>query len=429
MRLQTDWQITAAEKIKHKKDTGAPSELMIHWQHPEHGKQKIIYTIASAKSYVGSSCTKSHRRERYKLEGKSYRVGSNGAVKDLIAKDSKKQEALGIPDVVIKSLHSDANDALHLAGATASTRDRILRGYQGSAAFYTSQGIAAFCGTRERRSTRTELPFLVLQKLGDGRDLMEVLIANEGKGTIFNRTAVENIKQLGIKLLARIDFLRQLSGGQALLDIKADNLVAEFDAKHQVVDIWPIDIDSAFGQHPTTTRASLAPDDIRRLQPFFDRKEPPTGEAARDFDHKILANVLMLITSCLGHQKDVASLDFGSGALPYFYLRFSKHHPDPCALKDYYDDMRAGHLLEKHPLYREIYKKEIESCQTRIARRSSSTADTLEAKHHRVFCPTIIEPDPSMSHLAPHPPSPTPRHAGEGGATGEAPYSGKTTTP
>lgn len=375
------WQIVAAEKTRSKDRTvsDSHSQWQVTWEDAESKRQeKMTYEIESAPRNPSNPINSStaHRRERYAACALLHRVGTSGVVKDLIPQNPSRTQALNLPSILLKSFHYDSKEAESCS--TPRGREAYAAVMDKTTQFYReAQGLIAFSGKRERSSLEVELPFLIMQKLGDN-DLLTSYEKFYGEAQslspkTFARTPFEDIATIFVKLLAQLQYLYHLNQGQGLFDIKAENMVGVFDKEKRVKDIHLIDIEGAFTKAISLTPGVLTESDKAILLHHLQHKTRPSPEDSQAIDRRLLAHAALVTLYLYNYPTSITTWKEGrdktfkiSNQLAWSTL----DEGDP--IRKFYTDFCSGAILKKDP-YQSIYAEE-------LARLKQDSPESLETK-------------------------------------------------
>jgi hypothetical protein len=290
----TDWKIVKAEKVKrkNKRVDGDHSHWIISWQHPMLGSHEFIYAADSApqaRSSLWQTNKLSSRLARYKAYGCASRVGASGVVKNLyLLDDAEAKEAtqLGVPELVIKSPH------------TAEGSDSLVK----TADFYRRIGRVAYACTRKRISSGAEVSAMIMQRL-PGMDPVDLYLEAYEKYkksrdiSVLPTLSWQRMQTFAGELLAQLELLYALNGGQGIFDIKLENLLFELNAEKQITRISWLDVDSAFESGVTFTPGSVPAEDAANLYRHYQLGTRPNVVESQCFDRKICAQLIKSIAS------------------------------------------------------------------------------------------------------------------------------------
>jgi hypothetical protein len=320
----SDWKIAKAEKIKRKDKTkaGDHSHWLITWQHPDHGELALVYAVESAPSYRKSrTIDKSYERaQRYAAVGKASRVGAKGVVKDLYLLDKAEQQKaakFALPDLVIKSPHK------------SSESESVVK----TAGFYRRVGRVAYASKRQRQSSNAELSVLIMERL-PGADVVDTYTAacdlweKNRDFSAFPTLTWQRLQVFAGELLAQLELIYTLNGGQGVFDIKVENLLCEMNDKYQITRFFWLDVDSAFEKRLTFTFNTLAPKTAMALWSHYNHKTRPSIEESQRVDRRVCARLLKRLAyffwprdqECpIIDEKSTASFIWGNEHLSYIY--------------------------------------------------------------------------------------------------------------
>ncbi|MDF1760212.1 MAG: hypothetical protein P1U40_06715 [Coxiellaceae bacterium] len=270
---QQAWVIVAAEKYQSRKWQSVPqSKWDVVLRHIETGEE--VHDIVAAQSVVVPG---KGRGERY-----SGRNGGTAVVKDLIATPGRHKS---LPGLVVKSFHE-----LVWKGNASFTIS--VDALQQSAQYLRLQGYCSFVGEHQdvRRATKEgrKKPFVIMQKVGDGRDLFTLVQDEAANQKIFGSPqALLKFIMAFCRLMAVVQYFHEKEG-RPILDIKAENIMPIRDKLGHIVKLVLIDLDNSFGNVTQLTPEVVTLADCRAVRRHWNR----ASDLSAVIDFHTLANVI-----------------------------------------------------------------------------------------------------------------------------------------
>ncbi|MDF1760213.1 MAG: hypothetical protein P1U40_06720 [Coxiellaceae bacterium] len=266
-----DWVIRDAQKVESRVSGRYPrSKWRVECLHLPTGS--IVVSDLLAQSNVKTE-SKPTRKKRYPGQH-----GSTAVVKDLVSDAG----ARSLPRLVVKSFS-------RWCWTGSEISPPIWASLKLSSQYLRAQGFCSYVAMHPRcyPGVEKQKPFVVMEKVGDGRDLKQLSRDKADKGKLLDTDdSWQQFIRAFIRLLAFIEFFHQHEK-RPILDIKAKNLMPILNTLGQLERLVVIDLDSSFGDSLVMSPASMSKADFTLAAGQLDGCNI---EASIDF--RVLANVL-----------------------------------------------------------------------------------------------------------------------------------------
>ncbi|MDF1654510.1 MAG: hypothetical protein P1U34_05305 [Coxiellaceae bacterium] len=235
---------------------------------------EVVHDIVSAQSVTSPDLKRDGRYEE--------RHGSTSVVKDL---ENQSEGREGLPELVVKSFHHDV--------WRGDTHFKVrLEDLHKSAHYLRVQGFCCYVGEHEQLSRRTpggkKKPFVIMQKIGDGRDLFTLAQDREVKAVICNSTeALQKLLGAFCRLMALLEYF-YAQEGRPVLDLKSENIMPIRDEHGHIIRFVLIDLDNSFGTETMFTPDAMPLGDYIRVARHWNKSK----ELGTAIDFHSLASML-----------------------------------------------------------------------------------------------------------------------------------------